>query len=262
MDKLKSKGSKEEFARFFESPSRESLRNLLKNQTGEYDDLDFKATLLSPDDTAKHIIGMANKSGGVIVFGVEQKESNIFYSKGLQKLEDKTDFQKKLAKYIPANLTYLVIDFSFMESEYPDLKGKSFRVILVEYNPMYIPYLPLKDSEIIKTNHVYIRHNVSTVIANYEQLQDILNRRIETGFSSSRELSFREHLSQLQDLYSVIPKTYQVSFFDTMQRIITGATGELKKNPDYPEESLEDFVKKLIALEKEIILSLIRGKSS
>jgi hypothetical protein len=35
------KSWKEDFAHFFESPSRETLRELLRNTTGEYDDLDF-----------------------------------------------------------------------------------------------------------------------------------------------------------------------------------------------------------------------------
>ena len=35
----------EEFARFFESPSREKLRELLRKRTGEYDFFDFKEAL-------------------------------------------------------------------------------------------------------------------------------------------------------------------------------------------------------------------------
>ena len=37
------KGLKEAFAVFFENPSRESLRKLLIDHTGEHDDLDFKS---------------------------------------------------------------------------------------------------------------------------------------------------------------------------------------------------------------------------
>jgi hypothetical protein len=33
------KGYKEEFAKFFENPDRIALRNLLKNNTGEHNDL-------------------------------------------------------------------------------------------------------------------------------------------------------------------------------------------------------------------------------
>ncbi|MEH1841953.1 MAG: RNA-binding domain-containing protein [Nostoc sp.] len=92
-----SKSWKEDFAQFFESPSRETLRELLRNTTGEYDDLDFKSELVSDDEIAKNILGMANKSGGAIIFGVEEKkEDNSFNSKGLSDLNDKTDFKNKV----------------------------------------------------------------------------------------------------------------------------------------------------------------------
>ena len=41
MDQSK-KSIKEEFAKFFETPSRESLRDLLKNNLGEFPHCDFK----------------------------------------------------------------------------------------------------------------------------------------------------------------------------------------------------------------------------
>jgi hypothetical protein len=50
------KSWKEDFAQFFESPSRETLRELLRNTTGEYDDLDFKSELVPDDEIAKNIL--------------------------------------------------------------------------------------------------------------------------------------------------------------------------------------------------------------
>ncbi len=51
-----SKSWKENFAQFFESPSRETLRELLRNHTGEYNDLDFKRELVSDYEIAKDIL--------------------------------------------------------------------------------------------------------------------------------------------------------------------------------------------------------------
>ncbi|MDJ0675396.1 MAG: hypothetical protein QNJ36_08475 [Calothrix sp. MO_167.B42] len=57
------KGLKENFAHFFESPSRETLRELLRDNTGEDDDLDFKIEITTDQELAKDILGMANKLG-------------------------------------------------------------------------------------------------------------------------------------------------------------------------------------------------------
>ncbi|MHC5614915.1 MAG: AlbA family DNA-binding domain-containing protein [Nostoc sp.] len=104
------KRCKEDFAQFFESPSRENFRELLRNTTGEYDDLDFKRELISDDEIAKDILGMANKSGGAVIFGVEEKkEDNSFNSKGLSDLNDKTDFKNKVEKYLPSQLDFRVV---------------------------------------------------------------------------------------------------------------------------------------------------------
>ncbi|NES98920.1 MAG: ATP-binding protein [Desertifilum sp. SIO1I2] len=90
------KGIKEDFAKLFENPSRESLRQLLANNTGEYDDLDFKGEWIDSSKLAKHIIGMANKSGGVIIFGVDESDNQLI-TKGIV-LDDKTDFKKNIKK--------------------------------------------------------------------------------------------------------------------------------------------------------------------
>jgi hypothetical protein len=60
---VKGKSWKEEIARFLESPSREGLRNILKNHVGELSDLDFKENLPEPTKLAKHILAMANTWG-------------------------------------------------------------------------------------------------------------------------------------------------------------------------------------------------------
>lgn len=259
-DIKKSKGFNESFAQFFESPSRDTLRELLRNQTGEYDHLDFKAELLPHDEVAKHILGMANKSRGVIIFGVEENKDFGLNSKGLSILSDKTDFNKGIRNYVPDKLVYDVIDFTYDESEYPKLKGKSFRVVIVEYEPRYIPFLPKKASKKIERNHIYIRHNVSTIQAEYEQLQDIFNRRLETNFSSAREISLMEHLSELKELYSIIKETViDQDMISSLYNIEEEEDPFLMKNPSYPKEEFEAFVSRMISVKMEIIEVMVRG---
>ncbi|MCD8485343.1 MAG: ATP-binding protein [Desertifilum sp.] len=244
------KGIKEDFAKLFENPSRESLRQLLANNTGEYDDLDFKGEWIDSSKLAKHIIGMANKSGGVIIFGVDESDNQLI-TKGIV-LDDKTDFKKNINKFIPEQLKYEVIDFSYEDSEYPKIKDKSFRVIVIEYDPKHIPFMAKKPGKDIKHNVIYTRKNTSTVPVEYPDIQDILNRRLETGFSSKRELSIQEHFEELKLMYSLVSKISTSNFTASMEMY------KWFKNPKYPQEDIEDFVVRMIEVKKEVIESIVR----
>lgn len=93
------------------------------------------------------------------------------------------------------------MDFSYEESEYPKLKGKSFQVLFVEDDPTHLPFAAVKDGPHVRGNAIYTRRGVATEEANYEELQRIINRRLETGYSSRRELDLKTHLEQLRVLY-------------------------------------------------------------
>ncbi len=49
------RGYNEAFARFFESPTREGLRDLLRDNRGEANELDFKRTWPRASKLAKHV---------------------------------------------------------------------------------------------------------------------------------------------------------------------------------------------------------------
>ena len=258
------KGLKEAFAVFFENPSRESLRKLLIDHTGEHDDLDFKSEFksIAPPILAKHIIAMANKAGGVIIFGVKETENGNFESVGLQ-LDDKTEFQKKIEAYLPDKLIRSVHDFSFNEVEYTKIIGKSFRVVIVEYTPEYIPFLSKKDGTDIQKNLIYIRKNSSSETADYNDLQDIFNRRLETSFSSAREISLTEHFKELKEIYSLINRGWWYEdfgfpvpppdYYDDYPSM------EFVANPKYPKEDYDDFVVRMLTLKKSVIESIIKS---
>lgn len=74
MDK---KGIKEKFAKLFEDPNRETFKIALNNLTGEYDDLEFKEQEIDVHILAKHILGIANTSGGTICLGVKESDDGL-----------------------------------------------------------------------------------------------------------------------------------------------------------------------------------------
>ena len=53
----------------------------------------------------------------------------------------------------------------------------------------------------LTSNVAYIRHGTESTEANHDQLEHLVNLRIESGYSSSHTLELKEHLDQLQVLY-------------------------------------------------------------
>lgn len=191
----------EGFARFFEQPTRESFRELIRQGIGETDYLDFKAQWPDLNKIAKHILALANSGGGAIVVGIKQNEDGSLEPIGLVELIDKVEIVKIVKKYAPSGLNYDVIDFSFEGSEYPAIKGKKFQVVIVEYTEEVLPLLALKSGTDIKGNVAYVREGTESIEANHEQMEHLINLRVESGYSSSHTLDLREHLDQLKVLY-------------------------------------------------------------
>lgn len=197
----------EAFAKFFEKPTRSSLRELLKGNIGETDYLDFKEAWPEPVKLSKHILAMANCGGGAIVVGVKQTDENIVEAIGIEKIEDKSDLTKKVAAYLPSTISLEILDFSYTESEYEKIKGKAFQVLLVEYDPKIIPLLSKKDGDGIRRNTVYVRRGTNTDEAAYEELQELINKRLETGYSNQKSIELAKHLDQLKILDKERPRS-------------------------------------------------------
>jgi predicted HTH transcriptional regulator len=81
----------EEFSRFFEHPTRETLRVLLKSNVGETDLLDFKESWPTNPALARHTLAIANSGGGAIIVGVRQEQDCSLVSVGVEKLRDKAE---------------------------------------------------------------------------------------------------------------------------------------------------------------------------
>jgi hypothetical protein len=252
-----SRGYSEAFAQFFESPTRKGLRELLRDNRGEANELDFKGEWPRASKLAKHVLGFANFGGGCIVAGVEDDEETGLTAVGLEQLKDKTDLLSGLNTYLPDTLSQQidVENFVYEESEYPTLKGKSFQVLFISDDPEHLPFVATRGGEDILPNVIYTRRAASSEQANYEELQDIVNRRLETGYSSRRELDLKTHLEQLQVLYgSISPSNTRPNapWLKTMS-IIARSFSETVPNPDYPDERYGTFVASCIARKKRRI---------
>jgi len=249
----------EEFARFFEQPTREGLRDLLKKNVGEFAYCDFKENWPVHSKTACHILGIANSGGGCMVIGVRQKKDKSLESTGLKTLTDKTVVLNGIQKFLPdllfSTLSDRILVFSFEASEYPAIKGKKFQVLFVEDDPKHIPFIATANGEGIRKPGMYVRRGSATEEANHEELQRIINRRLETGYSSQRETDLRTHLGQLQALYHHISKYHYPHAITTqaIASILSPLKGQPELNPAYPEEAYEDFVARMIEKKKRLI---------
>lgn len=250
MTKEKPKTYSEDFARFFEEPSREGLREILKNNIGETRICDFKADWPSYDSLSKHILGIANMGGGAIIVGLNEAEDKTIEAIGLRKITDKADISNGVGKYLPSTLAceVQVLDFSYKESEYAQIRGKKFQVVMVPQNLEHLPYLSKKSGSEIDDSIVYIRKEGATLKASHDELQKVINKRIETGYSTRKEMDLKEHLSQLKLL---IEQADLLS--NSLYLIASGFNNIFTKNNSKTGESYEDFIIRLINLKKKRI---------
>lgn len=253
----KNKGFKEEFARFFEDPSREALRALLQGQVGELDAIDFKREWPALAKVARHILGLANSQGGCLIIGIDEKKDKSFEPVGLDTFLDKAEINKGVKKYISPQLKFEVLDFVYEDSEYPKLIGKKFQVVLVDDEPEYIPFISRADGDGVRENAIYIRRGTSTDEVNYEELQQIINRRIETGYSSRGEFDLNRQLAELNALYEHVEPYYN-PYDEIMEE--EHRPNYYEPNPNFPDEYFESFIGRLLREKKALIEKMILRK--
>jgi hypothetical protein len=248
----------EEFARFFEKPTRDGFRELVRTNLGERDELDFKMDWPALSKVGRHVLGLANSGGGVLVFGIKQEDDNSLSPVGLPALRDKTEVHEGIRDYLPSGIRWQVLDFHFTESEYGPIKGKKFQVLLVEDDPEHLPFIADADGDDIRRGAIYVRDGVATREASYDELQALINRRIETGHSTSRELAIKKHLDELEVLYGSIGRYggYALGSLGSEEKMMEML---FKKNPAYPREDFDFFVARMIHQKKSLIEKLLLG---
>lgn len=128
---------------FLITPSRESLKELLLNNTGESDYVDFKSSWVEWTKLAKHILAISNSGGGCLILGVRQEDDGSLTLRGLtdEDFYDKADVDNKLQHLLPSYLTYRTEDYLFQSEVDPLLHSKRFQALIIEYDPGMSPLL-------------------------------------------------------------------------------------------------------------------------
>jgi hypothetical protein len=236
---------------------------VLQKNFGELDGLDFKEEWPSLPKMARHVLAMANCGGGCVVMGVSQEADKSLTARGLSSVIDKADIQRGMQKFLPNFLEYHVLDFAY-DTSAGSLAGRRFQVLLVTDDPHYLPFVCEAGSDSTRRCAIYIRRGTSSEEATNEELQKVLNRRIETGYSSSHELTLDEHLADLKVLYAQIRPSITHSRSEDILRAIVAATAIVgtteQPNPAYPKEGYEPFVARMIRAKKAVIANVLKSR--
>lgn len=238
--------SRDAFTDFFRDPSRETLQEIITLHPEETNSIDFKKDWDESPKIARHLLAMANGTGGIIIHGVEET-NGVFATNGVLNKRDKADIAKGLNSYLPAKLIWDVKDFTYPENH--ELTGKIFQIVIVNYNPGIIPLVSMSDGTGINQNRIYVRRMTESAEASYEEIQDIIRRRLSSTSLQSRKLV--EHLGELRVLYDSIDRYLDFRHF--------AALASLGANPRYPKEDFESFVVRMIDVKKNEIREIIEG---
>ena len=245
--------------KLLQEPTMDNFREFLHSQMGEHNSIDFKGQWIEGASLAKEILALANSMGGIVVFGVSESEDKSTKIDGIQEIRDKAVVSNDVKNYISSDLKYEVYDFSYETAEYEVLKGKKFQMLVVEDKPEHIPFLAKRESGSLKKNMIYVRRGTSCEIANQEELDGLLKRRINYMHPVKGEpLDLEEHLKQLKVLYKNIDKE-KIYYTNVLTGVLKGVISYLgqekrrEPNPLYPDEEYEEFVSRLITAKKNKI---------
>jgi hypothetical protein len=162
---------------------------------------------------------------------------------------------------VPDSAQFHLLDFAFTESTPSTLKGKTFQVLLVPDNASHLPFVSQAGGDGITDGIVYLRDGTESRPATHTQLQEIINRRLATGHSTSRELTLKEHLDELSILYNMIPQRIgggSLLATSSFTELMKSFEDPGKPNPDYPKESLPHFLNQAIEVKKKVIIEFLK----
>jgi len=248
--------TKDSLLDFLKEPTLETFSFFLEQNLGETNNIEFKSEWIEIEKIAQILMGMGNSGGGYILIGIAEKDGNL-ESKGIQeKIYDPSDFIKKISKYFPDSIVVNIqlLNFFFDNDVYGKLKNKKFQMIIINVEDDKIPIVCECESKLFKKGDIFIRRGTNTEKINYEELQMLLNRRIEAAKAQLTDEGLNEQLKQLKILYDAIPTVINKFSYSALKQspFMLQMVGK-EKNKVYPEKSYEEFLVDMIQMKQEKI---------
>lgn len=258
---------------FLKEPTKDNFTTFVKSNCGEFDEIDYKKEWPDKGKLSKIILAMANSRGGIIIIGVEEQEEGTLLPIGLELFRDKADVNNEISKYISPGLDYQIFDFAYQGSDYELMENKKFQMIVIYDTPERLPFISLSETTGLEKDCIYIRRGTKCEKATASEIDSILDAKVCVLFKETADLSLEEHLSQLKRLYDELPQKIKVlvrtgkvsnNFFSALDGLALSLSKysneyEEKDNPNYPEESYEAFILRMIKKKKlkiEMVLDL------
>lgn len=251
---------------FLKEPTKDNFQKFMKNSCGELNEVDFKEQWIERGALAKIMLAMGNNGGGIVVFGIKEKEDNTFELSGVETIKDAADVSNGISKLVSPGLDYEIFNFIYDSSIYGEYENKKFQIIVIHDTPERLPFISLGQSDKIDKDVIYVRRGTKSVKATSEEIERIIERKISTIYSENTDMSLDEHLLQLKKLYSELPQKIQVLIRRGTQSHLTNALKvfwektinicgtpneyEEQDNPNYPSESYEAFILRMINAKK------------
>ncbi|MBS6801002.1 MAG: ATP-binding protein [Clostridiales bacterium] len=248
---------------FLKEPTKDNFRDFIFKNCGELDEVDFKETWIDKGHLAKTMLAMANSMGGVIIIGIKEEDDGTLTPIGLETFKDKATVNNDIHRLIPASLDYQILDFSYNSSEYEKMQNKKFQMLIISDTPDRLPFVSQSETTGLDRDVIYIRRGTKCEKATASDIDQIISNRIEATFKEVSDMSLPEHLDQLKVLYTELPKQIKVlikkgtptEFAKALSGIgrfftKTDDIYEERDNPNYPEESYEEFILKMIGKKK------------
>lgn len=231
---------------FLTNPTHETLEDLLLHNTGETDFLDFKMKWIDLTKLAKHTLAVANSGGGCILIGVSQKEDGTVVLNGLEEVDflDKADVDNKLENYLPKYLKYRTEDFVFNQYAAKEVRNKRFQVLIIEYDPKYVPYTSIISRGELRYGAIYVRQGTKSIESSHEKLVEMILRKVQSGGSFTNELSLQEHLMQLRHLYYEKNRQTNDDYEQFIQQVIEKKQKRIEEILDLHSKN-EEIINKL-----------------
>lgn len=246
---------------FFNEPTHDKFNLFLKNNTGESNNVDFKSEWIEPHKLAKIILGIANYGGGCIVIGVDENDGKL-EPKGINnQIIDPADLSKKIDTFIPNSLldNIQLKNFFYDDEIYASsIKDKKFQVIFINVNEEDLPIICENNGSGIEKGAIYFRRGTSTEKINYDELQEIIRKKVEAISSNIDNKNLKEELEQLKILHDAVPISINKHSFSAF-RNSTVMSALLGKEPNkvLPKKTFEEFLVEMIEKKQDKIEKLL-----
>lgn len=139
-------------------------------------------------------------------------------------------------------------------------------MLLVQNTPDKLPFISLQQTTGLDKDVIYVRRGTKCEKATADEIDKIIKQKLQCIFKESSNLSLDEHLIQLRKLYDELPQKIKVlvkkgepsltrQVVDGLFSLFSGSWGlndeyEERDNPNYPEESYEAFILRMIDRKK------------